>query len=75
MDTMFNGCIFSRHTEGIPCHRMEDIEALHLLIPGHHIPNGVIPYMAHMDLSRGIGKHFKKVILLFSRILCHLKEL
>jgi len=54
---------------------MEDIKALHFFIPGHHVPNRVIPHMAHVDLSRRIGKHFKKIIFFFLGILCHLKEL
>jgi hypothetical protein len=48
---------------------MQDVVALHALVTGNDITDGIIANVTDMDFSRRIGKHFKKVILGTGRIL------
>ena len=40
--------IFCRHTEGVPAHRMQHVEALHRAEAGDNVTNGIVTYMAHV---------------------------
>jgi len=46
---------------------VEHVEALSPLVARHHITQGVVPNVAHMDRTGGVGKHFQHVIL-FARM-------
>jgi hypothetical protein len=45
--------IFGRHAEGVPAHRLHDVEALHLVEAGEHVADGVVAHVAHVQLARG----------------------
>ncbi len=62
MCLVINGSIFRRHTKGIPPHGMKHIIAGHSFISCHHVTNGVISHMSHMDFTGWIGKHLKKIV-------------
>ena len=66
-----NGGIFGRHAESIPSHGMQDVKSAHTFIAGHHIPDGIIADMSNMNISRGIGKHFKQIIFRLGGVLLY----
>ena len=49
--------VFRRHAERIPAHRHQDIKALHAQLARHHIVDGVIAHMAHVQFARWIRQH------------------
>ena len=65
---MFDGRILSRHAEGIEAHRMQDIEALHGLIAGHDIADGIVADMPHVKIARRVREHLQRVILRTVRV-------
>ncbi len=62
-DAIADRRIFRRQAEGIPAHGMDHVVAAHPQKTGENITNGVDPHMAHMQLSRGIGKHLQHIVL------------
>jgi len=61
MDLLFHRCIFRRHAECVPAHRVQHFKALHPPEPGEHVPHRIVADMAHVDAARGIGKHFQDI--------------
>lgn len=57
-NVVLNGCVFSRHAEGIVTHRMENVVAVHAAVAGDDVADGVVADVAHMKISRGIREHF-----------------
>ncbi|MNZ83004.1 hypothetical protein D3C78_1017200 [compost metagenome] len=57
MNLVLHGGIFGRHAEGVPAHRMQDVETTGTLVAGDDVAHGVVADMAHMDASRWIRKH------------------
>ena len=68
---ILDGGVFRGHAEGIPTHGLQHVAALHALVTGDCIGDGVIADMAHMQLAAGIGKHGQAVEFLPPRILAH----
>ena len=58
-----DGGIFSRHAEGVPSHGVQHVEPAHALVACHHVADGVIAHVAHVDVPGGIGEHLQQVIL------------
>ena len=52
-----NGCVFSRHAKCVPAHRHQHVVTLHAQLARHHVVDGVVAYMAHMQLAAGVGQH------------------
>jgi hypothetical protein len=42
---------------------MKHVEAAHAFVARHHIADGIIAHVAHVDASRGIWKHLEHVVL------------
>ncbi len=74
MGVVFNGCILSGQPEGVPPHGVEDVFSAHPLVAGHHIADGVVSNMTHVDLSARIGEHLQEIVLFLARILLHLEQ-
>ena len=70
-----DGRVLRRHAEGVPAHRVKNVEALHPFVPGHDVADGVVSNVADVDSTRGVGKHLQKVILLLPRVFRHAKRL
>ena len=60
--------VFRRKAEGVPAHRMQDIEALGALEPGDNVAEGVVADVPHVDPARRVGEHLKYVIFRTARI-------
>ena len=58
---MFDGGIFRRHAERVESDGMEHVEAPHGPEPGHHIPDGIVPHVAHVQVPGGIREHFQHI--------------
>ena len=71
MHLMFDGGVFRGQTEGIPAHGVQNIISLHFFETGHHITDGVVAHMTHMQVPRGIREHFQKIILFFFAVFRH----
>ena len=67
-DVVLDGGIFGRQTEGVPAHRLHDIEALHALVARDHIADGVVAHMADMQLAAGVREHRQAVIFRFAGV-------
>ena len=63
MNSALDSGVLRRQTEGVPTHRMEHVEAAHAFVARHHIADGIIAHMAHVNAPGGIGKHLEHVIL------------
>ena len=59
---VLDGRVFGGQAEGIPAHGVQHVEALHALAARHHVADGIIAHMAHVDVARGIGEHLQHVI-------------
>ena len=57
----FEGRVLRRQPESVPADGMHHGEAAAPVEAGHHIPDRVIPDMAHVDAARGIGQHLEAV--------------
>ena len=62
---MLDGGVFGGQAEGVPSHGMHDVESLHTLETRHYVADGVVTYMAHVQVSRRIGKHFQHIVFFF----------
>ena len=71
MNTPLDGGVFGREAKGIPSHGMQNVVTPHGHEPGHHIANGVVPDVAHVDPARGIGKHLQAVVFGLAGLLFH----
>ena len=58
-----HGGVFGGQAKGIPAHGHEHVIALHTQAAGHHIVNGVVAHMTHVQLARGVGQHGACVVL------------
>ncbi len=67
--------VFRRQAEGVPAHRMQDVETLRALVARHHVAHRIVAHMAHMDAARRVRKHLEHVILLARRVVLRLEEL
>ena len=67
MHAAFHRCVFRRHAEGVPAHRMQHIVATGALVAGDDIAHRIVADMAHVDAARRIGKHLEHVVF-FARI-------
>jgi len=54
--------VFGRHAEGIPAHRLHDVEALHGMEARQHVTDRVIAHVPHVQLARGVGEHRQAVV-------------
>ncbi len=68
MHFALDGGVFRRQAEGIPTHRMKNIKTAHALVARHHIADGIVAHVAHVNAPGGIGKHFEDVILGLGRV-------
>ena len=69
MGVVLDGGIFRGQAEGVPAHGMQHVEALHALAAGHHVTDGIVAHMAHVDVARGVGEHLQHVILGFVAVM------
>ena len=75
MAVVCNGRVFSRHAEGVPPHGVQDIKSPHALVPGHHVSDGIIADVAHVNLARRIRKHLQQIIFGPGWFMVHFKQL
>jgi len=61
MDLLLHRGILGRHSERVPPHRVEHLEALHPPVAGEHVPHRVVADMAHVDAPRRIGEHLQDI--------------
>ncbi len=52
MGVVLHRGVFSRHAEGVPTHRMEDVAALRAAVARHHVAHRVVADMTHVDAPR-----------------------
>ena len=54
--------ILRRQSEGVPTHRVQNIEALGTAIAGDQIAHRVVPHMPDMQLAGRVWEHFKNIV-------------
>ena len=62
VDAVLHRGVLCRHAEGIPAHRMENVEPPGALVACDHVPHRVVADMAHMDAPGGVGEHLEDVV-------------
>ena len=75
MNSALDRRVLRRQSEGIPAHRMKRVEAAHALVARHHVTDGIIAHVTHVDAARRIGKHFENVVFRLGGVLADLKRL
>ncbi|VVN58782.1 hypothetical protein PS685_02934 [Pseudomonas fluorescens] len=45
---VLHGGVFSRHAKGVPTHGLQDVFALHALVAGDHVADGVVAHVPHV---------------------------
>jgi hypothetical protein len=63
VDALLHGRVLGRQAEGVPAHRVEDVEALRPLRAGQHVAHRVVADVPHVDAPRGVGEHLEHVVL------------
>ncbi len=63
MHTLGHGRVFRRQAEGVPAHGVQYVETPGPFIAGNDVADGVVADMAHVNAPRGIGVHFKNIVL------------
>ena len=66
---VLDGGVLGRQAEGVPAHGLQDIAALHALVAGDHVADGVVAHMPHVQPPAGIGEHGEAVVFFPPRIL------
>ena len=62
VNAALHGGVLGGQTEGVPAHGVEDVQALHALVAGDDIADGVVAHMPHVDAARGVGEHLEDVV-------------
>ena len=62
VDLVLHRGVLGRHAEGVPAHRMQDVEAAGALVARDDVAHGVVAHMAHVDAPRRIGEHLQHVV-------------
>ena len=68
MCSMLDSRVLSRHTEGIPTHRVQYVIALQTFETGNNITDRVIAHVSHMNTTGGVREHLQQVIFRFTVI-------
>jgi hypothetical protein len=64
--------LLGRKSEGVPSHRMQDVETLHALVTRHDVGGGIALRMADMETrTRWVWKHVENVVFGTRRIFGH----
>ena len=63
VDAALEGGVLCSEPEGVPTHRVQNVESLGFFVTRQHIAHGVIADVAHMDPAGRIGEHFEDVAL------------
>ncbi|KAF5028666.1 hypothetical protein DSECCO2_656680 [anaerobic digester metagenome] len=63
MGAVLDGGVFRRQPEGVPAHGVQHVEALHALEARHHVADGVVAHVPHVDVARRVGEHLEHVVL------------
>ena len=53
--------VFCGQAKGVPAHGLQHVLALHTLVAGDHVGDGVVAHMPHVQLAAGIGEHGQAV--------------
>ncbi len=49
--------VLGRHAEGVPAHRHQHVVPLHAQLTRHHVVDGVVAHVAHVQLARRVRQH------------------
>ncbi|CPM65109.1 Uncharacterised protein [Bordetella pertussis] len=62
-----DGGVLGGHAEGVPAHRHQHVVAAHAQLARHHVVDGVVAHVSHVQLAAGVGQHGAGVELGFFR--------
>ena len=63
VDAALDGGVLRGQAEGVPADGVQDVEAAHPLVAGHHVGDAVVADVADVDVARGVGQHLQAVEL------------
>ncbi len=61
MDAVLDGGVLRRQAEGVPAQRVHHLVPAHAPEPGHHVAQGVVAHVPHVDPAAGVGQHHQHV--------------
>ena len=62
MHLVLHGGVLRRHSESIPSHWVQDVEAPRALVTGHNVTHRVVAHVADVNAPRRIGEHFQDIV-------------
>ncbi|MND77976.1 hypothetical protein D3C80_696800 [compost metagenome] len=72
-DVVLHRGVFRRHAEGVPAHGLQHVLALHALVAGDHVADGVVAHVAHVQLAARVGEHRQAIEGVLAGLLTHFK--
>ena len=75
MDAGLDGGVFGGQAERVPAHGVQHVKAPHPLVAGHHVADGVVAHVAHVDAPGGVGEHLQHVIFGPGRVLGGIEQM
>ena len=70
-DLVLHGGVLGRHAEGVPAHGLQHVLALHALVAGDHVTDGVVAHVAHVQLAARVGEHRQAIEGVLARLFTH----
>jgi hypothetical protein len=55
--------VLGGEAERVPAHRLQDVPALHPVVAGEDVADGVVAHVPHVELAGGVGEHREAVVL------------
>ena len=55
--------VLGGQAERVPAHRLQHVVALHAVVAGEHVADGVVAHVPHVQLARGVREHRQAVVL------------
>ena len=62
VNSVLDGGVFRRQSEGVPAHGMQHVVPAHPLVARHGVADGVIAHVAHVQRAGGIWQHFEQIV-------------
>lgn len=63
MGAVLDGRVLGGQAEGVPSHGVKDVETLHALEARHHVADGIVADVPHVDVARRVGEHLEHIVL------------
>ena len=63
VQALLDGGVLGRQPQRVPADGVHDVEAAHALVARHHVRDGVVAHVPHVDVARRVGQHLEAIEL------------